>query len=106
MGKRIARISRAIFGADQSTIDKWFMDLDREIVLAQRQNKVKQKLFEAINKGVEPSKIAEITGIPIKTIYTWIQKTKKQPTLPEASDYIKEAKELKESMEKPQSAKT
>ena len=94
MGKRIKRISDAIFRADQSKIDQWFIRLDMETALAKRHNKVKQKVFEALNEGVEPSKIAEITGIPVATVYTWLKKAKKK-------DYIQEAKELKASMEQP-----
>jgi len=54
-------------------------------------------------KGLSLREISKVTGIPQATIHMWIQKVKKEKaTLPEASDYIKEAKELKASMEKPQ----
>ena len=99
LGKRFKRISDAIFKADQPTIDQWFRDLDTEVALAERQKLVKEKIFQAIDKGIEVTKITEITGIPSKTIYTWIKKRKQK-------DYIKEAKEMVAKAEEEQNAET
>jgi response regulator of citrate/malate metabolism len=57
-------------------------------------------------KGLSLREIEEATGIPKATVHQWIKKMKKakeKEALPEASDYIKEAKKLKASMEQPQS---
>jgi len=78
MSKIFKRISDAIFKADQATIDQWFQQIDNEITLAEKQEKVKAKILEALAKGVSPQKISEITGIPLRTIYTWKTKKKKE----------------------------
>jgi len=98
MGKRIKRISDAIFGADQPTIDKWFADIDREVALAEKQESVKTKIFQAVDKGIEVKKLEEITGIPRRTIYCWLRKRKKK------KDYVKEAMDLKQATEEKQDA--
>jgi len=96
MSRIFKRISDAILKADQSTIDRWFQQIDNEIALAEKQEKVKAKILEALAKGISVQKISEITGIPLRTVYTWKKRSSK--------DYIKEAKELKEKMEQPQDA--
>lgn len=77
MSKIFKKISDAILKADQTTIDQWFTQLDNEISLVEKQEKVKAKIFEALAKGVEPSKIAKITGIPLRTIYGWKKRKEK-----------------------------
>jgi len=78
MSKIFKRISDAILKADQTTIDQWLTNIDKEIQLVEQQEKVKAKIFEALAKGVSPQKISEITGIPLRTIYTWKTKKKKE----------------------------
>ena len=91
------RISESVLKADQPTIDQWFISLDQEIAYAKKQAHVKAKVLEAFYSGVQAKKISEITGVPEGTIYGWVEQDKKAK-----GSYIKEAKELKESMEKPQ----
>jgi len=78
MGRRLKQISDALLGIDQSKIDQWFRDLDTQIASAEKQEAVKKKVFEAIDKGIEAKKIAEITEIPVGTIYTWIRRRRKK----------------------------
>ena len=56
-----------------------------------------EAVYEYHLKGLSLREISKVTGIPQATVYQWIQKVKK-----EKEQYVKEAKQLKESMEKPQ----
>jgi hypothetical protein len=102
MSKLFKRISDAVLKADQVTLEQWITNIDKEVQLVEKQNKIKAKIYEALEKGVEPKKIAQITGIPVGTIYTWRKRKKQWLAMRESvkeKDYIKEAKELKQSME-------
>jgi len=81
----------------------------KQLALEQQQQASKaylETVYQYHLKGMSLREISEVTGVPNATLFQWIHKIKKQKekasALPEASDYIKEAKELKESMEKSQ----
>jgi response regulator of citrate/malate metabolism len=132
--KKIFKVGEsALKGIKQATIDMWNKGVEDLITKAEQEKKeldaimesIVPKRVEAYNKGVGTRELAELTNGEIShaTIARYIQlyakkhpeltirkghgrpkKAKEQSALPEASDYIKEAKELKESTEHPQHA--
>lgn len=121
-------MAQTLLQASQTKINEWLHNID--IAISQkpdieRYNEKKQllmpKLLEARAKGVTLRELSTIMGIPHQTIAKWLKQSElngkdaelakafkerreAKATLPEASDYIKQAKALKESTEQTQHA--
>jgi len=120
--KRLRKIGEsALKGIKQATIDTWIKGMEDVITKAEQEQKeldtvlesIVPKWVEAYNKGVSLRELAEFTNGEIShaTIGRYIKEyAERHPEITvrtirairKSADYIQEAKELKESMEKSQ----